>query len=179
MLQKYLLTSKPTIEKDEEEIVSSFYEERRSRNSNQKYHNLLKKNISFFHPQHFAGEDEQNSKEAGIAQPPLPRQSQLQLTEEPVRRTVRSKSLANAEPRASFDSTPILEQKEGECSEQQLNKRININHYLSNLEDKENDSASSLNLNDANLLSTKTLKCSQKYLKYENDNHLRESSFQD
>jgi hypothetical protein len=35
----------------ESEIISSFYEERRSRSSNAKQHNLLKKNISYFHQQ--------------------------------------------------------------------------------------------------------------------------------
>lgn len=33
----------------EDDIVNSFYEERRSRSFNTKQHNLLKKNISYFH----------------------------------------------------------------------------------------------------------------------------------
>lgn len=36
---------------DEESIINSFYEERKARSNNHKYHNLLKKNISFFHPE--------------------------------------------------------------------------------------------------------------------------------
>lgn len=37
--------------KDEESIINSFYEERKARSNNHKYHNLLKKNISFFQPE--------------------------------------------------------------------------------------------------------------------------------
>ena len=57
MLPQYYQHPQPKakINKDEESILSSFYEERRSRSANQKYHNLLKKNISFFHPEHLEG----------------------------------------------------------------------------------------------------------------------------
>jgi hypothetical protein len=41
----------------EDDIVNSFYEERRARSGNQKYHNLLKKNISFFHAEHLTGKE--------------------------------------------------------------------------------------------------------------------------
>lgn len=44
--------NKKPVQKGEDDIVNSFYEERRARSGNQKYHNLLKKNISFFHPEH-------------------------------------------------------------------------------------------------------------------------------
>lgn len=66
MLAQYARTAGVRNEggKDEEEIISSFYEERRSRNASQKYHNLLKKNISFFHPENI-GQQEKGQESRG------------------------------------------------------------------------------------------------------------------
>lgn len=73
-------------EKEEEDIINGFYEERKSRSNNQKFHNLLKKNISFFQKepnrednlqQQSLKDEEESFRETTplyrrLSQPPLP-----------------------------------------------------------------------------------------------------------